>query len=94
MQVNRTPDHHLKTSVRVLGADQVDEFRALAVLLGRRPHELAADMVLDGIRRYRQDPDVGPRVVAMVQAARAYRLEHEAPAEPTRGFRLIQGGGQ
>lgn len=48
-----------KTSVRVVGADQVDEFRALCVLLGRRPHQLAADFVLDGIRRAREDPLVG-----------------------------------
>lgn len=39
----------LKTSVRVVGERQVDEFRALCVLLGRRPHQLAADLVLEGI---------------------------------------------
>jgi hypothetical protein len=69
----------LKTSVRVLGADQVDEFRALCVLLGRRPHQLAADLVLEGIRRYRENPETAPHLAVMVEAARsaAARRENE-----------------
>lgn len=68
-----------KTSVRVLGARHVDEFRALCVLLGRRPHQMAADLVLDGIRRYREDPEVAPHLDVMVEAARsaAARRENE-----------------
>lgn len=69
----------LKTSVRVLGERQVDEFRALCVLLGRRPHQLAADLVLNGIRRYREDPDIALHLEAMVEATRsaAARRENE-----------------
>lgn len=67
----------LKTSVRVVGARQVDEFRALCVLLGRRPHQLAADLVLDGIRRAREDPMVAPHLQVMVEAARAAAARRE-----------------
>lgn len=63
-----------KTSVRVTGLQQVDEFHALCALFGRRPHELAADMVLAGIRGYREDLDVAARVEHLVAAARGYQL--------------------
>lgn len=66
-----------KTSVRVHGVRQVDEFRALCILLGRRPHQLAADLVLEGIRRAREDPQVGPHLAVMVEAARSAAARRE-----------------
>jgi hypothetical protein len=72
---------NLKTSVRVLGQDQVDDFAALCALRGRRPHELAADMVLDAIRAARQDPQTAPFLRTMRRARRMHRA----------GFRLVSG---
>lgn len=44
-----------KTSVRILGQEQIDTFRAMSALAGRRPHELAADIVLAAIREAQRD---------------------------------------
>ena len=58
----------LKTSVRVLGERQVDEFHALCAWYGRRPHELAADFVLEAIMRHRRRKKVAEFVRLMVAA--------------------------
>jgi hypothetical protein len=71
----------LKTSVRVLGQDQVDDFAALCALRGRRPHELAADMVLDAIRAARQDPETARALRTIRLARRMHRA----------GLRLVAG---
>jgi hypothetical protein len=76
------PPEQITTSVRVLGRQQVDEFEALCHVLRRRPHQLAADLVLDGIRRYRDDPDVAPYVQQLVLALRLHRS----------GLRVVEGG--
>ena len=90
------PPEQLQTSVRILGERQVDEFEALCVLMRRRPHELAADLVLDGIRRYRSDPDVAPFVRLVVLGRRMHRAGMRLVVLGRRmhraGMRLLQGG--
>lgn len=72
----------LKTSMRVLGQDQVDDFEALCVLRGRRPHQLAADMVLDAIRVARSDPETASFLRTMRRARRMHRAGlHVVPDE-------------
>jgi hypothetical protein len=43
---------------RIFGQDQIDTFRAMCALAGRRPHELAADIVLEAILQARHDHEV------------------------------------
>ncbi|HEY3718312.1 MAG TPA: hypothetical protein VGL39_27635 [Jatrophihabitantaceae bacterium] len=71
--MTRAPVERFKTSVVVMGERQVDEFQALCALLGRRPHQLAADMVLTEIRRYRRRKHVAEAVRHLVDARRAWR---------------------
>jgi hypothetical protein len=73
---------HFKTSVVVLGQRQVDDFHALCFLLGRRPHQLAADMVLAGIEAYRNDPKVAASVARLVEAQQANRDEEAGRPQP------------
>lgn len=68
----------VKTSVRILGQDQIDTFRAMCALAGRRPHQLAADIMLEAIREAQHDH----ATQALVHAARRYQS----------GLRLIHGG--
>jgi hypothetical protein len=65
---------NLKTSVRILGTAQVETFRALCALRGRRPHELAADVVLDALTAARDDPAVRDLVRALHQHRSGLRL--------------------
>jgi len=58
-----------RTSVRILGTAQVETFRAMCALAGRRPHELAYDIVLEAIRAAQEDPDHQ----ALVAAARRHK---------------------
>lgn len=71
-----------KTSVRILGEDQVDEFHALCLLRGRRPFQLAADMVLEAIRASRDDPAEHAAVVELVDARRHFRARQENEQAP------------
>jgi len=48
----------IKTSVRILGQAQIDTWRAMCLLAGRRPHEMAADVVLAAIREGQEDHEV------------------------------------
>ena len=66
-----------KTSVMVVGERQVDEFHALCAVLGRRPHQLAADMVLAEIRRYRRRERVAAVVRLLVDARREWRAAQQ-----------------
>jgi hypothetical protein len=68
----------LSTSVRILGQAQIDTFRAMCALAGRRPHELAYDIVLDAIREAQHDHDTQ----ALVSSVRRYQS----------GLRLVYGG--
>lgn len=68
-----------KTSIRILGDAQIDTFRAMCALRGRRPHELAYDIVLAAIRGAQHDHETQ----AMVAAAKRYRS----------GLKLVSGEG-
>jgi hypothetical protein len=68
----------MRTSVRILGQAQIDTFRAMCALAGRRPHELAYDLVLDAIREAQHDHETR----ALVGAVRRYQS----------GLRLVYGG--
>ncbi len=68
----------LKTSVRILGQEQIDTFRAMCALAGRRPHELAADIVLAVIREAQHDHSTQ----SLVRAVRRHQS----------GLRLFYGG--
>lgn len=67
-----------RTSVRILGERQVETFRAMCALRGRRPHELAYDLVLEAIRDAQHDHETQ----ALVQAVRRHQS----------GLRLVYGG--
>ncbi len=66
-----------KTSMRILGQAQIDTFRAMCALRGRRPHQLVADIVLAAIREAQQDPSTQ----ALVRSARRHQS----------GLRLVDG---
>lgn len=75
-------ENEFRTSVRILGADQVDEFHALCLLRGRKPYQLAADMVLDAIRAARDDLAEHGAVVELVDARRHFRARRENEQAP------------
>lgn len=65
--------NELKTSVRIVGTEWVDEFEGLCGALGLRPHALVKLLVEEGIARHRREnPDVD-RVVELVSAGRRER---------------------
>jgi hypothetical protein len=68
----------LKTSCRVIGQRQVDDFRALCLYYGRRPHQLVADWVLEAIERHRKDPEVAPYLANMLLAMQQLREFEQA----------------
>ena len=55
----------MRTSVRILGQAQIDTFRAMCALAGRRPHELAYDIVLEAIRAGQENHEVQELVQAI-----------------------------
>lgn len=59
------------------GADAVEEFRALRFLLGRRPHQLVAELVDEGIGRIMSDPAQADTVAKLVALANGHRRERE-----------------
>jgi len=48
----------IKTSYRVVGEPNVDEFAGICAALGLRPHQLVRRLVTEGIARHHDDPDV------------------------------------
>jgi hypothetical protein len=64
-----------RTQTRVLGEAQIRTFEALCRITGRRPHELATDLVLQALRELRYGPEV-QKVMAEIS---------EALADPDRG---------
>jgi len=68
-----------KTSVRVLGLEQVDTFRAMCALAGRRPHEMAADIVLAAIREAQRDRATQALVHAVRRHQSGLRLVYDGP---------------
>jgi hypothetical protein len=80
----------MKTSVRILGRNQVDTFRAMCALAGRRPHELAADIILDAIRAAEHDHDVQHLVHAVRRYQSGLRLAYSGPGSRAgRGEMLV-----
>jgi hypothetical protein len=68
----------LATTYRVEGAAAVEEFRALCFLLGRRPHQLVAELVNAGLaQRFTDDPELAGDVAQLVAIARNHQRERE-----------------
>lgn len=85
--MTRPPVEWFKTSVVVMGERQVDEFHALCGVLGRRPHQLAADMVLDEIRRYRRRKRYAEIVRLVVKGRRENRERAAIPPIDLNAYR-------
>jgi hypothetical protein len=68
-----------RTSVRILGGAQIDTFKAMCALRGRRPHELAYDIVLDAIREAQHDHETQALVSAVKRHRRGMRLAYGGP---------------
>lgn len=67
----------LKTLATVMGIAQIDVFQAMCYLHGRRPNQLASDILLDSIQEaLARDPDV-------IKLARALRRNRS-------GLRAVQ----
>jgi hypothetical protein len=66
-----------RTSVRILGEAQIETFRAMCAIEGRRPHELAYDIVLEAIRAGQENH----QVQELVEAVRAYQASERAKNE-------------
>jgi len=73
-----------KTSVRILGQDQIDTWRAMCLLAGRRPFQMAADVVLAAIREGQHDHEVQ----ALVQSLRAFQRSNGKGS--SRRLRLVR----
>jgi hypothetical protein len=69
----------MTTSIRIFGQDQIDTFKAMCALAGRRPHELAYDIVLDAIRAARHDHEVQHLVRAVRRRQSGPRLAYGGP---------------
>lgn len=78
MRRRHRTDNELRTTYRVRGADDVDEFRALCALLGRRPHQLVAELVNAQLTQmFANDPSLAGDVSQLVAAARHHQRDHE-----------------
>jgi hypothetical protein len=74
---------YTRTSVAIIGQAQIDMFDAMCAVAGRRPHELAAELVLEAIRASQADPDMQ----GLVTAARQSRRRRAG------GLSVVNGGG-
>jgi hypothetical protein len=75
-QVGRRPQDEVpyaKTTVRILGEAQIETFEAMCFLEHRRPHELAADIVLETIRAGQENHQVQDLVAALRRSRRHLR---------------------
>jgi len=68
---DRTGVPYVKTTVRIYGERQIETFEAMCAVNGRRPHQMAADIMLDAIREARHDHDI-QHVVPPALAAAAW----------------------
>jgi hypothetical protein len=73
----RTGVRYVRTSAAILGKRQIRTFLAMCELAGRRPHELAADIVLKAIGTAQRDHRV-QHAVAAVSAALDADLDEAA----------------
>ena len=67
----------IKTSYRVVGEPNADEFAGICAALGLRPHQLVIRLVTEGIARYRDDPDVDKVVRLVCEGRRQQRTREE-----------------
>jgi hypothetical protein len=72
-----------KISVRILGQEQIDTFHPMSALAGRRPHELAADIVLATIREAQRDHATQALVHAVRRHRSGLRLVYDGPGSRT-----------
>jgi hypothetical protein len=68
-----------RTTVRILGQAQIDTFKAMCALAGRRPHELAYDIVLESIRKAQHDHETQALVSAVRRYQSGRRLVYSGP---------------
>jgi hypothetical protein len=54
----RSNTPYVQTTATVMGQRQIDTWNAMCAIYGRRPHQLAADILLDGIREAQADESV------------------------------------
>lgn len=86
-----TPRDTLKTSARVNGIDDVDLLLAVCAFTGQRPHEIASSLLTDYLAAFREDPELGPPVLAMVEHARAHQLRDVESGEPLSNVIPLRG---
>lgn len=67
------------TQTRIVGDRQIDLFEAMCVLNGRKPHELASDLVLDAIRSAATDPNVTRLVRDVKRHRRGLHVVRDLP---------------
>lgn len=68
----------LKTSFRIVGEEDVDEFAGMCAALGLRPHQLVRQLVAEGIARHRADPEIDRLVRLVCGGRRQNRLEDDS----------------
>lgn len=71
----------LKTSLRVVGVERVDEFAAVCAALGCRPHQLVERLVAEGIAGYRRSDSRLDEFVRLVSKGRQERRAELGVAE-------------
>jgi hypothetical protein len=70
---------YVKTSVAILGRDQIDAFHAMCLAEGRQPHQLAADIVLAAIKEQQTDPALRALVASLRRARSGLRVVDDKP---------------
>lgn len=88
----RTDTPYLRFSVVVMGQAQIDTWDAMCALTGRRPHQLAADIVLAAIRQCQgveETFDPLPKPDAVKQLVNAVRHYRQAAGLISRHLRLV-----
>ena len=58
VRMHRYPGQRVKTTASVYGNRQIEIFEAMCASRGRRPHELASDILLDAIREAQHDHEM------------------------------------
>lgn len=62
-----------RTTVRIMGEKQIETFEAMCWLAGRKPHEMAADVILDAIREGQHDHETQALVTSLKRTRRNLR---------------------
>ena len=70
---------YVKTTVRIYGERQIAAFEAMCAINSRRPHELAADVVLDAIKEAQGDPGFQQVTQALRRLHSPLRLVRRSP---------------